>query len=83
MLQLHALQWLSSLAWSESQLKNILEMRSASDIGRKEHFFEKKGHQIFHQPLFNPLSVLHQNKAMDNFYKRGKHPIVGHIKGLD
>ena len=64
-------------------VKRILKMRIASDIGHKGHFFEKKGHQIFHRPLFNPLSVLHQIKAMDNFYKRGQHPIVGHIKGLD
>ena len=29
------------------------------------------------------LSVLHENKALNNFHKRGQHPIAGHIKGLE
>ena len=31
-------------------------LRAASDIGQKRYFFEKKGHQNFYHPLFNPFS---------------------------
>ena len=52
-------------------------------LAKKGTFFEKKGHQTFYHPLFNPfLSVLHQNKALHNFHKRGQHPIPGSIKSL-
>ena len=29
---------------------------AASDIGQKGHFFEKKGHQKFHHPVFSSFS---------------------------
>ena len=44
----------------------------------------KKGTKNFitpHSIIF--LSVLHQNKALLNFHKRGQRPIARHIKGLD
>ena len=58
--------------------------RAASDIGQKSTFFEKKGRQKLPYPLFNPFwSILHQNKALHNFYKRGQRRITGRIKVLD
>ena len=39
-------------------------------MGQKGHFFEK-----FHHSLLNRFSnVLHQNKALHNFYKGGQAP---------
>ena len=47
-------------------------------------FFWKKGTRNFTTPYSIPfLSVLHQNKALHNFHKRGQRPTVGRIKGLD
>ena len=44
----------------------------------------KNGTKNFTIPSSIPfLSVLHQNKALHNFHKRGQHPIAGDIKGLD
>ena len=46
--------------------------REASDISQKGHFFEKKYQKkitILYSISF--LSVLHQNKALHNFHKRG------------
>ena len=43
----------------------------------KKSTFYKKGHQIFHPSYSIPfLNVLHQNKALYNFHKRGQHSIV-------
>ena len=48
-------------------------------IDQKGHFFEK-----FHHPQLNPFSnVLHQNKALHNFYKGGQRLIARCIKCLD
>ena len=45
---------------------------------------EKKGYQKFHDACSIPfLSVLHKNKALHHFHKRGQHLIARHIKGLD
>ena len=47
-------------------------------------FFEKKGNKNLTTPYSIPfLSVLHQNKVLHNFHKRGQRPTVGHRKGLD
>ena len=46
-------------------------------------FFKKKkvGAKNLTAPYSVPfLSVLHQNKALYNFHKRGQSPTVGHIK---
>ena len=43
-------------------------------------FFHEKGKQKFIPPLF---SVLHQNKALYNFHKRGQHSIVECNIGLE
>ena len=37
--------------WSDNE-----EIRLASDIGQKRHFFKKEGHQKFDNPLFNCFS---------------------------
>ena len=37
--------------WSDNE-----EIRLASDIGQKGHFFKKEGHQKFDNPLFNCFS---------------------------
>ena len=57
---------------------------------KKGHFFEKralflkKGHQNFHPSYSIPfLSVLHHNKALYNFRKRGQHSIVERNIGLE
>ena len=52
--------------------------RVTFDKGQKGHVFMKNGHQKFH-PLpcsVQFLSVLHQNKALHNFRKRGLRLIV-------
>ena len=47
-------------------------------------FFEKREPKLSHTLFSIPfLSVLHQNKALHNFHKRGQRPTVGRIKGLD
>ena len=47
-------------------------------------FFEIKGTKNLTTPYSIPyLSVLHQNKSLHNFHKRGQPPTVRHIKGLD
>ena len=47
----------------------------------KNDFFEK-GNQKFHQPYSSPfVSVLHQNKALHNFCKRGQRSIIELKKG--
>ena len=47
-------------------------------------FFSKKGTRNFTTPYSIPfLSVLHQNKALHNFHKRGQRATAGRIKGLD
>ena len=53
--------------------------KAASDIRENGLFFENVAspYSIF------LLGVLHQNKALHNFHKRGKLPITGRIKGLD
>ena len=43
----------------------------------------KKGNKNFTTPYLSPfLSVLHQNKALHNFHKRGQPSIAGGIKFL-
>ena len=42
------------------------------NIGQKGHIFEKKGTKQFTNPYSIPFqSVLHQNKALHNFHKKG------------
>ena len=52
---------------------------------KKGYFFWKKGPQKVHpSPLFNSfLSVLHHNKALYNFHKKGQRPIVKCNIGLE
>ena len=75
-------------------LDNVQKILAASNIGQNGHFFfffsffffffEKKGTKNLTTPYSIPfLSVLHQNKALHNFHKRGQRPTVGRIKGLD
>ena len=54
--------------------------RTVFDIGQKGHFFEKNFTTSY---SISFLSVLHRNKALYNFHKRGKRTIAGYIKGLD
>ena len=47
-------------------------------LAKKGTFFSKKGHH--HHLQFNPfLSVLHQNKVLLNFHKRGQRLIAGRL----
>ena len=79
--------YLKHLALKAGQLRQAgpsLESQGSVRYWPKRALFWKKGHQKFHHPLFNPfLSLLHQNKALHNFLKRGKCLITGHIIGLD
>ena len=53
-------------------------------LAKKETFFQKKGTNNFIIPyLILFLRVLHQNKALHNFHKRGQGLIAGCMKGLD
>ena len=52
------------------------------NIGQKKHFFEKKTPKIS-PPLFNLFCVLHQNKSLHNFHKRGQRSIIESKKGPD
>ena len=53
-------------------------------VAKKGTFLKKKKAPKISHPLFNIfLSVLHQNKASNNFLKRGQRPIAGCIKGVD
>ena len=66
----------------------ILARRERELFMKKGHFFEKeKGPKKFTPPplpySISFLSVLHQNKALDNFCKRGQHSIVECNIGLD
>ena len=71
----------------EIELQLEAPLRAASEIGQKGNLkgpFFLKGTKNFtnrYSILF--LSVLHQNKALENFHKRGKCPMAGHIKDLD
>ena len=60
------------------------KFRAAFSIGQKSHFFEKR-HQKFHPTSYSIsfLSVLHQNKVLYNFHKRGQRLIVEHNIGLE
>ena len=50
----------------------IWNIRAASHIGQKGHFFDKKSTINFTTPNSIPfISVLHQNKALCNFHKKG------------
>ena len=50
----------------------------------KKGTFLKKGSQNFITPYSTPsLSVLHQNKVLYNFHKRGQRLIVEHNIGLE
>ena len=64
----------------------FLKFRAAFDIGQKGHFFMKKGHQKSPPPTTYSipfLSVLHQNKDLSNFRKRGQRSIVERNIGLE
>ena len=62
----------------------IQKFRAASDLGQIVHCFEKMVPKIFSTPYSIPfLSILHKNKALHNFHKRGQHPTVEAMKGLD
>ena len=51
---------------------------------KKEHFFEKRAPKIPLPPYSIPfLSVLHQNKALYNFRKRGQRSILERNIGLE
>ena len=61
------------------QAGSNLENLTASNIGQMGFFFV--GAKNLTAPYSVPfLSVLHQNKALHNFHKRGQSPTVGHIK---
>ena len=51
----------------------------------KGQFFEEKGDLKYFITSYSIsfLSILHQNKALHTFHKRGQHRIARHIKGLD
>ena len=50
----------------------------------KGHFFKKRTPKIPPTPYsISFLSVLHQNKALHNFHKRGQHLIVERNTGLE
>ena len=63
----------------------ILEIYGSIWYGSERKLFLKKGHQKFHPlPYSIPvLSVLHRNKALYNFHKRGQHLIVECNIGLE
>ena len=68
----------------QHHLPGTIREQFMSSIGQNGHFFRKKAPKTLQTPYSVPfLIVLHQNKALYNFYKRGKCPIAGHIKGLD
>ena len=51
---------------------------------KKGNFINKEGTKNFTSPFsISFLSVLHQNKALQNFYERGEHLITWCIKGLN
>ena len=53
-------------------------------LPKKGTLFEKREHRNFTTPYSIPfLNVLHQNKALHIFHKRGQHLIARCIKGLD
>ena len=63
-------------------------VRAVLDIGQKGHFFWKRGPQKFHPTSPRPysipfLSILHQNKALHSFCKRGQRSIVECSIGLE
>ena len=58
----------------------IEEIRAVSNIGQKGQFFGKKDTKNLSIPYSIPfLSVLHKNKALHNFHKRGQCLITGLI----
>ena len=53
-------------------------------LAKKGTFLKKNATKTLPPHLKSPfLSVLHQNKALHNFHKRGQHSILRHKKGLD
>ena len=55
-----------------------------SNIGQKDTFLENKITKNFTAPYSTRyLSVLHQNKALHNFYKWRQRPVARHMKDLD
>ena len=53
-------------------------------LAKKGTFFQKKGTNNFIIPyLILFLRVLHQNKALHNFHKKGQRLIAGCVKGQD
>ena len=60
--------------------KPMILVKKGTFLGKKK----KRARKNFTTPYsISFLSVLHQNKALHNFHKRGQCPIAGHIKGLD
>ena len=63
-------------AYSRNSGQHLIMARKGTFLWKKSTFY-KKGHQIFHPSYSIPfLNVLHQNKALYNFHKRGQHSIV-------
>ena len=58
----------------------LWKIRAVSDIGQKGHILKKRALKI---PPPQIQVFLQQNKALNNFHKRGKCPIAGSIKNLD
>ena len=74
----------SWLQLAKTQLVKSRKLGQHLTLATKGTFFEKNDTKNFTTPYSIPfLSVLCQNKALQNFYKRGQRPIVGHIKCLD
>ena len=72
-----------------SKIKIRFGNSNCVDIGQhsilvKKGTFEKKGVNNFSTPCSIPfVNVLHQNKPLHNFYKKGQCSIAGCMKGLD
>ena len=70
--------------WKCSCSEHILEIQSNVPYLSERALFYEKGHQKFHPSYSIPfLSVLHQNKALYNFHKRGKYSGVKLNIGLE
>ena len=81
-----------SLRWAKnmhtSTLMTVLQSQSKKlgqcpILAKKGIFFEKKGTTNFTTPYSNPFfDVLHQNKALHNFHKRGQYPGIWNVVSL-
>ena len=65
-----------------SRQRSILAIKGT--LYEKRHFFEKGAQKISPPPYsITLISVLHENKALHNFCKRGQHSIVECNIGLE